>query len=136
LPPVALTEISVETRTVTQTQGPDTNTNIVRSNIRYSRAASTRYAASPTPSPYTTSYTSTLPKTTSVEVLVEHEEQVIREEPLPDEEEEEYEEIVPRRALRRSPLPPSFPPARAPPPPPPAAYRQQPQQRWLGGSDW
>lgn len=59
-----------------------------------------------------------LPKTTSVEVLIEHEEAVVREEPI------EIEEVVedPRkRNIRRSPPPPAFPPA---------AYRQAPQRWW------
>ena len=59
-----------------------------------------------------------LPKTTSIEVLVEHEEAVIREEPI------EMEEIIEeprRRSVRKSPPPPAYPPA---------AYRPAPQRWW------
>jgi len=60
-----------------------------------------------------------LPRTTSVEVLIEHEEAVVREEPVGIEEEVIDE---PRRRVRKAP----------PPPPafPPAAYRQAPQRWW------
>jgi hypothetical protein len=58
-----------------------------------------------------------LPKTTSVEVLIEHEEAVVREEaPIEVEEVEE-----PRRRSARKPPPPAFPPA---------AYRPAPQRWW------
>ena len=60
-----------------------------------------------------------LPKTTSVEVLIEHEEAVVREEP-PIEVEEVFEEPI-RRNARKAPPPPAFPPA---------AYRQAPQRWW------
>ena len=54
--------------------------------------ANTRRVAKPTPSPYSTSYSTTLPKTTSVEILIEHEEAVVREEaPV------EVEEVVDRQ---------------------------------------
>jgi hypothetical protein len=58
-----------------------------------------------------------LPRTTSVEVLIEHEEAVVREEPV------EIEEVIeePRRRVRKAPPPPAFPPA---------AYRQAPQRWW------
>ena len=58
-----------------------------------------------------------LPKTTSVEVLIEHEEAVVREEPV------EVEEVIEeprRRSVRKSP-PPAFPPA---------AYRPAPERWW------
>jgi hypothetical protein len=58
-----------------------------------------------------------LPKTTSVEILIEHEEAVVREEPVV-EMEEIYEE--PRRRAVRKP-PPAFPPD---------AYRPAPQRWW------
>ena len=81
--------------------------------------ANTRRVANPTPSPYTSSFSTMLPKTTSVEVLIEHEEAVVREEPV------EMEEVIveePRRRNgRKSPPPPAFPPA---------AYRQAPQRWW------
>jgi len=58
-----------------------------------------------------------LPKTTSVEVLIEHEEAVVREEPV------EVEEVIeePRRRNVRKAPPPAFPPA---------AYRPAPQRWW------
>lgn len=59
-----------------------------------------------------------LPKTTSVEVLIEHEEAVVREEPV--EVEEVFEEPI-RRTVRKPPPPPAYPPA---------AYRQAPQRWW------
>jgi hypothetical protein len=59
-----------------------------------------------------------LPKTTSVEVLIEHEEAVVREE-VPVEVEEVVEE--PRRRSVRKPPPPAFPPA---------AYRPAPERWW------
>jgi hypothetical protein len=79
--------------------------------------ANTRRVANPTPSPYTSSFSTMLPKTTSVEVLIEHEEAVVREEPV------EVEEIIeePRRRNARKAPPPAFPPA---------AYRQAPQRWW------
>ena len=79
--------------------------------------ANTRRVANPTPSPYTSSFSTMLPKTTSVEVLIEHEEAVVREEPV--EVEEVFEEPR-KRNVRRSP-PPAFPPA---------AYRPAPQRWW------
>jgi hypothetical protein len=60
-----------------------------------------------------------LPRTTSVEVVIEHEEAVVREEPV--EVEEEYVE-EPRRRVRKAPAP--------PPAFPPAAYGQAPQRWW------
>ena len=80
--------------------------------------ANNRRVAKPTPSPYSTSFSTALPKTTSVEVLIEHEEAVVREEP-PVEVEEVVEE--PRRRSVRKPPPPAFPPA---------AYRPAPQRWW------
>ncbi|KAA1471163.1 hypothetical protein DENSPDRAFT_864983 [Dentipellis sp. KUC8613] len=119
LPPLVLTEteIATATRTVTHVQ-IETQTPIETLSIP--PPANTRRAASPTPSPVTSSFTSTLPRTTSVEVLVEEREEIIHEEPIEEEEEEEIPEPPRRRKIRR-----------APPPPPPAAYR--PQDRWLGG---
>ncbi|THH19300.1 hypothetical protein EW146_g1830 [Bondarzewia mesenterica] len=123
LPALIVTETAIETatRTVTQIQIETPST---PSATFVPAPANTRRVASPTPSPYTTSSTSTLPKTTSVEVIVETREEIVREEPIEEEEEEIAEEPRRRRVVRRP-----------PPPLPPAAYRQSPQQHWLPG-DW
>ncbi|KAH9981285.1 hypothetical protein BGW80DRAFT_1269454 [Lactifluus volemus] len=116
IPPAVITEIETATRTITQvhieTQFPPDET------VARPPPANTRRVAKPTPSPYTTSFSTMLPKTTSVEVLIEHEEAVVREEPI------EVEEIIEeprRRGVRKSPPPPDFPPA---------AYRPAPQRWW------
>ncbi len=59
-----------------------------------------------------------LPRTTSVEVVIEHEEAVVREEPV-----EVEEDVIdePRRRVVRKAGPPAYPPA---------AYRQAPQRWW------
>jgi hypothetical protein len=116
IPPAVITEIETATRTITQvhieTQFPPDET------VARPPPANTRRVAKPTPSPYTTSFSTMLPKTTSVEVIIEHEEAVVREEPI------EVEEIIEeprRRGVRKSPPPPDFPPA---------AYRPAPQRWW------
>jgi len=119
IPPVVYTEIETATRTVTQvhieTQFVPNETVVIPP------PANTRRVAHPTPSPYTTSFSTMLPRTTSVEVVIEHEEAVVREEPVEEVEEEIIEEPR-RRVIRKGP----------PPPPafPPAAYRQAPQRWW------
>ncbi|KAI0062259.1 hypothetical protein BV25DRAFT_1804127 [Artomyces pyxidatus] len=119
LPPIVHTEIETATRTVTQihieTQSLPNETVFVPP------PANTRRVARPTPSPVTSSFTSTVPRTTSVEVIVEHEEQVVHEEPI--EEEEYFEE--PRRKVVRRPVSPPQPPAY-----PPAQYRPAPARWW------
>ena len=57
-----------------------------------------------------------LPKTTSVEVVIEHKQEVVREEPVVVEEQVDDE---PRRRVRKAPV--GFPDA---------AYRQAPQRWW------
>jgi len=116
IPPAVFTEIETATRTVTQVH---IETQFVpNETVNIPPPANTRRVAKPTPSPYSSSYSTTLPKTTSVEVLIEHEEAVVREEP-PIEVEEFVEE--PRRRSVRKPPPPAFPPA---------AYRPAPQRWW------
>jgi hypothetical protein len=116
IPPAVFTEIETATRTVTQVH---IETQFVpNETVGLPPPANTRRVANPTPSPYTTSFSTMLPRTTSVEVLIEHEEAVVREEPV------EVEEVVEeprRRTVRKSPPPPAFPPA---------AYRQAPQRWW------
>lgn len=116
IPPAVITEIETATRTVTQVH---IETQFVpNETANRPPPANTRRVANPTPSPYTSSFSTMLPKTTSIEVLVEHEEAVIREEPI------EMEEIIEeprRRSVRKSPPPPAFPPA---------AYRPAPQRWW------
>jgi len=116
IPPAVITEIETATRTVTQVH---IETQFVpNETANRPPPANTRRVANPTPSPYTSSFSTMLPKTTSIEVLVEHEEAVIREEPI------EVEEIIEeprRRSVRKSPPPPAFPPA---------AYRPAPQRWW------
>jgi len=116
VPPVLITEIETATRTVTQVH---IETQFVpNEKVKGPPPANTRRVANPTPSPYSTSFSTALPKTTSVEVLIEHEEAVVREEPV------EVEEIIEeprRRSVRKPPLPPAFPPA---------AYRPAPQRWW------
>src|SRR5260370_22370092 len=116
IPPAVLTEIETATRTVTQVH---IETQFVpNETVNIPPPANTRRVAKPTPSPYSTSFSTTLPKTTSVEVLIEHEEAVVREEP-PVEVEEVFEE--PRRRSVRKPPPPALPPD---------AYTPAPQRWW------
>jgi len=106
-----ITDIETATRTVTQVH---IETQFVpNETFNIPPPANTRRVAKPTPSPYSTSFSTMLPKTTSVEVVIEHEEAIVREE-VPVEVED---------ARRR--------PARNPPPAfPPAAYRPAPQRWW------
>ena len=118
IPPAVITEIETATRTVTQVH---IETQFVPNEpVDIPPPANTRRVAKPipTPAPYSTSFSTMLPKTTSVEVLIEHEETVVREEPV------ELEEVVEeprRRPVRKAPPPPAFPPA---------AYRPAPQHWW------
>ena len=118
VPPAVITEIETATRTVTQVH---IETQFVpNETVAIPPPANTRRVAKPTPSPYTTSFSTMLPRTTSVEVLIEHEEAVVREEPVEVEDVFEVEEPR-RRVVRKSPPPPAYPPA---------AYRQAPQRWW------
>ncbi|KAI0302044.1 hypothetical protein BC826DRAFT_887280, partial [Russula brevipes] len=96
IPPAVITEIETATRTVTQVH---IETQFVpNETVGLPPPANTRRVANPTPSPYTTSFSTMLPKTTSIEVLIEHEEAVVREEPV------EVEEVVEeprRRSVRK-----------------------------------